>query len=182
MTDNEGFKFISGEYPRTLDDRFRVQIPQELLVVLYKSLAVFGEASQEPDSSAKVECTLAKERLGCVSLWHRQAWHKKLDEDLKVIGGKVDSRRLEGRFEQVQLLGRLLSTRAEDVELAASTSSGARLLIPKRFREFLGVEPNSAVMVVAAAYSVELWNPAAWNEYLDAAIPDFHKVLDNLAQ
>ena len=124
MTDNEGFKFISGEYPRTLDDRFRVQIPQELLVVLHKSLAVFGEASQEPDSSAKVECTLAKERLGCVSLWHRQAWHKKLDEDLKVIGGKVDSRRLEGRFEQVQLLGRLLSTRAEDVELAASNIYG----------------------------------------------------------
>jgi len=178
MAGNEGFEFTSGEFPRTLDERFRVQIPQELLTVLDKPLAVFGEVEQEQVAPSKVECTLAKERLGCLSLWHRQAWHKKLNEDLKVIGGKASSRRLESRFEQMQLLGRLLSTRAEDVELA----TGVRLLIPRRFRDFLGVEPNSTVMVVAAAYSVELWNPVTWNEYLSATIPDFHKLLDDLAR
>ena len=183
--DSNDFEFTSEEIPRTLDDRFRVQIPFRLQRVLDNSVEIFGDenAKRTPikeDSKGNVACTLAKERIGCLSLWHRAAWVNKLEGDMSVIRGKVQSRKLEQRFEQVQLLGRLLSTRAEEVDLTFKGAPGARLLIPKRFRDFLGVEPNSAVMIVAAAYSIEIWNPTAWNEYLTATIPDFHKLLDEL--
>ena len=156
--------FILGEFPRTLDERFRLQVPGELL----QSLMAQGD---RPD------CVLAKERPGSLSLWAARVWHEKLETDVELIKTKMQAGRLEGRIEQVQQLGRLLSTRHEAVEL---TESG-RLLIPKRFRDFLGVEPGAQVLFVGAAICLEIWNPTAWVEYLGASIPEFRKLLDELA-
>ena len=78
----------------------------------------------------------------------------------------------EDRIAQVQLLGRLLSTRHKPVELKGR----GRLLIPEGFRSFLGVDrdpPNNEVVVIGAAVCVEIWKPAAWLKYsgrADAAI------------
>lgn len=160
MSDSQSF--ILGEFHRTLDERFRVTIPTELM----------GELKAE-DS----ECFLAKERPGCVSLWNSRHWQAKLDDGIDLVKRKMQSGRLDGRIAQVQLLGRLLSTRHRPVELGAR----GRLLIPEGFREFLGVEPGGEVLIVGAGVCVEIWNPSRWLNYLEQRMPKFRRLFDKLA-
>jgi MraZ protein len=153
--------FLFGEFRRTLDERFRLSIPAELA---------------DPLVAEGTECILAKERPGCLSLWNAQQWAAKLDAGVQLVQSKMQAGRLEGRIDQVQLLGRLLSTRHKTVELAGR----GRLLLPEGFREFLGVEAGGEVMVIGAAICVELWRPDAWLKHLEEQMPDFRRLLDNL--
>ena len=84
---------------------------------------------------------------------------------------------LKDRTTDVQLLGRLLSTRHRDVQIAGR----GRLSIPEGFREFLGIEAGAEAMVVGAAVCIEIWRPSAWIDYLEAEIPQFGQILDQLA-
>jgi MraZ protein len=155
-------QLILGEFHRTLDDRFRLSIPSELA---------------DPLTAGGGQCILAKERPGCLSLWNAAQWQSKLDAGVQLIESKLQLGRLEGRVEQVQLLGRLLSTRHREVELAGR----GRLLLPEGFREFLAVEAGGEVMIVGAAICVELWRPDAWIKYLEAQMPEFRRLLDDLS-
>jgi MraZ protein len=155
-------EFILGEFPRSLDDRFRVSIPAELA---------------EPLLADGTDCTLAKERPGCLSLWNSAVWRARLDEGVTLVKGKMQAGRLQGRVDEVQQLGRLLSTRHRDVQLAGR----GRLVIPEGFREFLGVEPGGDVMLVGAAVCVELWQPARWLAYLEERMAGFRELFDRLA-
>ena len=94
-----------------------------------------------------------------------------------MVKRKMQAGKLEGRIGQVQLLGRLLSTRHKAVQLAGR----GRLLIPEGFREFLDCEPGSEVLVVGAAVCIEIWNPPAWLKYLEARMPKFRRLLDQLS-
>lgn len=152
---------ILGEFPRTLDERFRVMLPPELA---------------GPLSAAGTTCVLSKERPGCLSLWNAAAWQPKLDAGMELVRGKIRAGKLEGRLEQVQLLGRLLSTRHKTIELGERH----RLLVPDGFRDFLGVEPGSEVLLVGAAVCVEIWKPAAWITHLEAHMESFPKLFDQL--
>jgi MraZ protein len=154
--------FILGEFQRTLDERYRLSIPSELGDLLVADSA---------------DCILAKERPGCLSLWNAQIWQEKLDQGVELIRQKMRAGKLEGKVSQVQLLGRLLSTRHRPVQLAGR----GRLLIPEGFREFLGVEPGGEVLVVGAAVCVEIWNPPAWLKYLERRIPKFRRLFDQLS-
>ena len=156
-------EFILGEFRRTLDERHRLSIPSELV----------GLLTAEP-----AECILAKERAGCLSLWTAAGWQAKLDERVELIRQKMRIGELEKRIGQVQMLGRLLSTRHRLVPL---TGRG-RLLIPEGFREFLGVEPGGTVMIVGAAVCIEIWNPPAWLRYLEARMPRFRGLFDRLSR
>ena len=82
-----------------------------------------------------------------------------------------------GRLAEVQQWGRLLSTRQRSIKLAQR----GRLIIPEGFREFLGVEPGSSVMVVGAALCVELWHPENWRTHLAAEIPKFRDLEETLS-
>ena len=92
--------FISGEYRRTLDDRFRLTLPPD-----------FAEGISDEDGNVIV----AKERNGCLSLWRQDEWKKRLDSGIELLRQKIDSGRMEGRWGDVQRLGRLLSTRHQPV-------------------------------------------------------------------
>lgn len=153
--------FLHGEFRRTLDERFRLSIPAELT---------------DPLVTEGAECILAKERPGCLSLWNAAQWAAKLEAGVQLVQSKMQAGRLEGRIDQVQLLGRLLSTRHKTIELAGR----GRLLLPEGFREFLGVEAGGEVMVIGAAICVELWRPDAWLKHLEEQMPDFRRLLDNL--
>ena len=59
MVENESL--ILGESRRTVDERYRLTIPQEFVTPLG------GEQSA---------CILAKERAGCISLWNRARFRK----------------------------------------------------------------------------------------------------------
>jgi len=155
-------EFLLGEFERTLDDRYRLSVPQELGKLL---------AAESGD------CILAKERPGCVSLWATAAWQARLDEAVELVRRKMLSGKLEGRIGEVQLLGRLLSTRHRAVQLAGR----GRLLIPEGFREFLAVEPGGEVLVVGAAVCIEIWNPSQWLKYLETRMPRFRRLLDRLS-
>ncbi|MEX2188437.1 MAG: division/cell wall cluster transcriptional repressor MraZ [Pirellulales bacterium] len=155
-------EFILGEFPRTLDERFRVAIPAELATPLVAD----GR-----------ECILAKERPGCLSLWNAKLWRTRLDSGVELVKGKMRAGKLEGRLEQVQLLGRLLSTRHKQVELG----DRGRLLIPDGFREFLNAEPGTEVLLVGAAVCVEIWTPASWRTHLESHMTDFPKLFDDLS-
>ncbi len=158
-------EFLLGEFPRTLDERHRLTLPSELAEPFAQAL---GQNSQ---------CTLAKERVGCLSLWPAERWDEKLNTGVELLRSKMRAGRLEGRIEEVQMLGRMLSTRHRSVPLAER----ARLVIPEGFREFLGVEPGGEVIVVGAAVCVELWKPSAWFVHLEEHIPEFRKLFDQLS-
>ena len=49
--------FLLGEYPRTLDERYRLTLPSELTQTF------------APEAGQYAQCILAKKRIGCLSLW-----------------------------------------------------------------------------------------------------------------
>jgi MraZ protein len=155
-------QLILGEYRRRLDDRYRLSVPRELADLL---------------TADAPECILAKERPGCMSLWSATHWKARLDEGVELVKQKMQAGRLEGRIGQVQLFGRLLSTRHRMVRLAGR----GRVLIPEGFREFLGVEPGGEVVVVGAAICVEIWSPPSWLKCLETRMPKFRRLLDQLS-
>src|SRR5690606_24082289 len=110
-------EFILGEYQRTLDERYRLSIPSELVSQL---------------GAEDEQCILAKERPGCLSLWNAAAWQSKLDEGMDLVRAKMRAGKFDGQLAHVQLLGRLMSTRHKTVQLGGR----GRLLIPEGFREF----------------------------------------------
>lgn len=156
-------KFLLGEFRRVLDERYRVSIPSPLVDALVEE----GQ-----------DCILAKERPGALSLWNARQWQSRLDAGVELVENKMRAGRLEGRLEEVQRLGRLLSTRHTTVQLAGR----GRLVIGEGFREFLGVETGGELMVVGAAVCVELWQPAAWFRYLQEQMPDFGRLFNQLSQ
>ncbi len=154
--------FILGEFPRTLDDRYRLSVPAELV---------------DPLLGGAVDCILAKERPGCLSLWNAATWQDPLDQGVELVRSKMRAGRLAGKLEEVQLLGRLLSTRHKAVQMAGR----GRLSIPEGFREFLGVEQGGEVVVLGAGVCVEIWNPRAWLAYIEARMPEFRQLFDTLS-
>ena len=154
--------FLQGEYRRTLDERYRLSVPTELV---------------EPLTQSGSECILIKELPGALSLWSAADWQQRLEQGVQLIQRKLEAGRLEGRMDDVQRLGRLLSTRHRAVQLAGR----GRLVIPEGFREFLGVEPGGEVMILGAALCVELWRPAAWMRYLEERMPEFHRLFAGLS-
>lgn len=156
-------QFILGEFQRTLDERHRLSVPGELGELLAEDAA---------------ECVLAKERPGCLSLWNAETWKSRFDEGVQWVREKMLKGKLDRQISQLQLLGRLLSTRHTSVKL---TGRG-RLLIPEGFREFLGVERGGEVLVIGAAVCIEIWNPTEWLAYLQRRMPRFRRLLDRLSK
>lgn len=154
---------ILGEYRRLLDDRFRFSVPAELI------------ASWAGDKSDYV---LAKECPGCISLWRSGQWHDQLDDGIRIIQSKLLAGRLGHRLADVQALGRLLSTRHRKVQLGGR----GRLAIPGGYREFLGVEPGTELIVVGAAVCIEVWRVDAWQACLSEEIPRFSSLLEELSR
>jgi len=155
-------EFLRGEFTRTLDERFRLSIPQELAEEL---------------SAKSNQCVLVKERVGCLSLWPSTLWRGQMQALTELLSAKLRAGKLEGQLAKVQSLGRLLSTRHTDVQLAGR----GRLLIPEGFREFLQVPAGGDCVVIGAAVCVEIWNPAAWRTHLESQLPEFQLLFDQLA-
>ncbi|MCS7304586.1 MAG: division/cell wall cluster transcriptional repressor MraZ [Thermoguttaceae bacterium] len=155
-------QLILGEFQRTLDQRYRVVLPAELLEPLGKT----------------EKYILAKERLGCLSLWNSDEWADSLQAGISLIQQKLKAGKLQGRIAQVQLLGRLLSTRHRQVQL----DQRGRLVIPEGFREFLDVEAGGDILLIGAGLCVEIWKPAAWLQYLAGRMPKFRRLFDRLSE
>ncbi len=154
---------ILGEFSRKLDERYRLSLPEKLVEMF--------QANEEGD------CIIAKERPGCVSLWSQADWAKKMENRVEMIQKRLELGDLEQKIPQLQMLGRLLSTRHRPIQLAGR----GRLLIPEGFREFLKVEAGGEVMVVGAAVCIEIWNPEKWIQYVEGRMPKFRKVFDKLS-
>ena len=154
--------FITGEYKRVIDDRFRIQLPAELAELI---------------SNAEGDTILTKERYGCLSLWRGQEWQGRFDQQVDWIKQKIQHGKMEGRWDEVQRFARLLSTRSKEVKLA----NRARLVVPEGFREFLDVPANSDVMLIGAGICVEIWNPLGWQETLKEEMPGFSPLFKQLA-
>ena len=160
---NDASDLYLGESIRTIDQRFRLSLPPEWSELL---------AGQED------QCIIAKERLGCLSLWNNGQWQTWLADGLALLRGKIRSGRLQRRIESVQMVGRLLSTRHRTVPIAGR----GRIAIPDSFRDFLGVEPGGEVLVVGAAVCVELWHPRRWGDHIGEHMPEFRRLFDELTE
>jgi len=158
-----------GEWTRSLDERFRLSLPAEMVELL-----ALGENSEKKSAC---ECVLAKERPGCVSLWKPSEWKASMADGVDLVASKIQSGRLSGRVSQVQMLGRLLSTRHRTVPVAGR----GRIAIPESFRDFLEVEPGGNLMVVGAAVCLEIWHPRRWSEHIGEHMPEFRELFDQLA-
>lgn len=150
-----------GESTRTLDQRFRLSLPEDM------AEALAGDSG---------ECLIAKERRGCVSLWNRNQWEQREKQAGEILRRKLESGRLDRRLADVQRLGRLMSTRERTVAIGGR----GRIVVPEGYRELLGVEPNEPLTVVGAALCVELWNPSAWAEHLAEALPGYRDLFEDL--
>lgn len=155
-------KLVIGEVARSLDDRFRLSLPTELLEQL---------------GAENGKCVLAKQQKGCLSLWTASAWSSRLSEELGLIEQKLSARRLDTRLEELQRFGRLLSTRHREVQLGGR----GRLVLPEGFREFLGAEAGGHVMIVGAAVCIEIWELSCWQGILSEQMPEFDRLLESLA-
>jgi MraZ protein len=153
--------FITGEWKRVIDDRYRITLPQEMA---------------EAITDLAGDTILAKERSGCLSLWRAADWQKRIDDGIGLIKQKIHAGRMEQKWGDVQRLGRLLSTRFRTVRLA----NRSRLVVPEGFREFLDVAPEGEVMVVGAVVCVEIWQPRAWLEFLRQEMPTFGPLFTEL--
>jgi len=151
-----------GEWTRSLDERYRLSLPPEMVELLT------GKAG---------ECVLAKERPGCVSLWNPTQWETSMADGVNLVANKIQSGRLADRMSQVQMLGRLLSTRHRTVPVAGR----GRIAIPESFRDFLEVEPGGNLMIVGAAVCLEIWHPRRWSEHIGEHMPEFRELFDQLA-
>lgn len=158
---NQATELITGEFRRVYDDRYRIALPPELTDQLV------GDS---------VDCVLAKEREGCLSLWNAEVWKTKIEGGLQLIKQKLKLHILERDLAKVQQFTRLVSTRSRPVKLGQR----GRLLVPEGFREFLSVEPNSEVLVIGAGVCVEIWNPPVWNAYLREDIGNFQTLFAQL--
>ena len=96
---------LLGEFSRTLDERYRIGLPSELV---------------EPLVSQGQEMVLAKERAGCLSLWNAVIWKPRIDAAVDVLRSKLAAGVLAQRVDHVQGVGRLLSTRHRTISLAAA--------------------------------------------------------------
>jgi len=152
-----------GEWARSLDERYRLSLPGEWAERLAQGLG---------------QCTVAKERPGCLSLWNSQQWQQWLDEGVELLAAKIRGGRMQQRIENVQRFGRLLSTRHRTAPIAGR----GRLAIPDSFRSFLGVEPGGEVIVVGAAVCVEVWRPDYWSEHIGQNMPEFRKLFESLTE
>lgn len=152
-----------GEWLRSLDDRYRLSLPPDWAATL---------------AAGADECTMAKERPGCLSLWNSRSWHSWLDEGVELLRTKLRSGRLDERTESVQMVGRLLSTRHHATPIAGR----GRIVIPENFRSFLGVEPGGEVLVVGAVLCVEVWRPQSWSEHIGEHMPGFRRLFNELTE
>jgi MraZ protein len=152
-----------GEWARSLDERHRLSLPPEWADLLA------GTCGQ---------CTLAKERPGCLSLWNAEQWQGWLTSGVDLLRTKLRSGRLGGDVDEVQRLGRLLSTRHHTAAIAGR----GRVAIPESFREFLGVEAGGDVLIVGAAVCVEVWRPQAWGEHIGQQMPGFRELFEKLTK
>ena len=157
-----GHPLVLGEFKRGMDERYRLSMPPELIDALG---VVDGP------------CVLAKERPGALSLWHAEVWGRRMDASVQLVEAKIKAGKLQDKLEDVQRLGRLLSTRHRDVQLAGR----GRLVVPEGFREFLGVEPGGDILIVGAAVCIEIWRPDAWIGYLSDRMPEFESLLNELS-
>ena len=165
-------------FPKATDDRSATLHPRRIPADPRRAVpAVDPQRTGRRAGGRTTDCILAKERPGCLSLWAADVWQARLDEGVELIKRKIQAGKLEGRIGQVQLLGRLLSTRHKAVQLAGR----GRLLIPEGFREFLGVEPGGEVLVVGAAVCIEIWQPAAWLKVPRQRMPKFRRLFDQLS-
>ncbi len=155
---------IQGEHVRTIDDRWRVTLPAELVEALC------------PDGTR--ECILGKERYGALSLWPKSVWQQRIEAGVQLVEQKIRSNWMTNRIDQLQTFGRLLSTKYREVKIA----SNGRLLIPEGFREFLALEPGQEVVIVGAAVCLELWHPKAWRSYLKKALAEFGDLFETLTR
>ena len=153
--------FLLGEYRRSLDERYRIVLPAAVA-----------------DWFASGDCILAKERPGALSVWNAADWQNKLDAGVQVVVQKMRAGRLQGRIEEVQCLGRLLSTRHCQISLAAR----GRMLIPEGFREFLGVKPGQDALLIGAAVCLEIWHPEAWLRYVAENTERFQNLFEQLVE
>ena len=154
---------LLGESVRTLDERSRLSLPAEWVEALCGS---------EP------HCVLAKERPGCLSVWSVPRWQEWLDRGVELLASKLRSGRLQQRTETVQLVGRLLSTRHQQVPIAGR----GRIAIPESFRSFLEVEAGGEVIVAGAAVCLEIWRPDSWNRHIGEHMPQFRQLFDQLTE
>jgi MraZ protein len=156
-------QLLIGEWLRTLDDRRRLSLPVEWAGAI---------------TDAEGQCVLAKELPGCLSVWNPADWRRWLDQGVELLASKLRSGRLTRQAEQVQRLGRLLSTRHRLVPVAGR----GRIALPDNFGSFLEVEPNGEVLVVGAAVCLEIWRPDAWRRHIGEQMPRFRELFDQLTE
>jgi len=166
--------FLEGEYRCKLDARHRLALPQALA---------------EPLTAAGGPYVLAKERLGCASLWNAEVWESTVNLKVELAKQKVRGGLWNHRIEQAQLFGRLLSARHARVVI----DKKYRLVVPEDFRQFLrltepvaeesdeGSGTAGQVAVLGAGVCVEIWHPRAWLKYLARRMPKFRQLIEELS-
>jgi MraZ protein len=154
---------LRGEAMCGIDERSRISLPKPLADVV---------------GGWRGDCWLVKERPGALSLWPPGAKEEdELEQMVGLIEGKLGLGRLPQRTEELLVFGRLLSTRRTTIK----PDGRARLVVPREFREFLGVEPGGQVCVVGAAVCIEIWRPNAWVAFVEEHIPRFRQLFEELA-
>ena len=154
-------KLITGEFCRTVDDRYRLSLPDEFKEVF------------KPESG---KCVIVKEKPGHLSLWEENDWKQFHERRVEQVRLRYETGHLAGQMADFQRFARLLSIRSRHIQL----TDRARFLLPEGFREFLAVEPKQDVMVIGAGHCIELWHPQKLITSIEEDIPQYSNLLESL--
>lgn len=137
---------LSGTYTRSLDDKQRLAVPKRLC-----------EDFNEPDLKSLYVAPGTNKSL----MLYSPAGFEKLARKI----GRQSSNSVE-----VRNYKRLFYSRAERVELDAQ----GRIRLPDRLVEFAGLSRD--VVLAGVHDHAEIWDAAAWDQFLNATGPAFDEI------
>jgi MraZ protein len=148
-----------GTFTCTVDDKGRLSIPARIR-------PGHGESSKRRGIGTGVEMVLTEGLDGCLTLYTEEGW----SNYKKLISSKPATKK------KIRYFNRRLY---QNTSLVRVDKSG-RINIPEKLVELAGL--GKEVLVIGVENTIEIWNPAKYDEYLDEFGQTYEDVAEDVTE
>jgi MraZ protein len=141
---------FKGQYENAIDEKGRVAIPAKMRRVLH------------PEAAETFTATRGFEK--CVFLYPLDRWEEMEGEFMQLNPYQREARDFV----------RTITRWAEDVSL----DKQGRIVLPKRLMEFAGL--TSEAVIIGSLDRIEVWDPQAFEAYLNEAPGDYESIAERV--
>jgi MraZ protein len=142
--------FLTGAYPRAIDDKLRIALPKKL-----------RDGLGGPD----VPLYLAPGMDGSIALYNETEFNR--------IAGQLQHQ--SSHSQHVRAFDRMFFARAQNVE----TDPQGRLRIPADLAKWGNLE-GGEVMLLGVRDHVEIWNRLRWESYVSELQPEYEQIVERV--